>query len=118
MVPVIVPRSVCAQTAMAQSNTAITRNFMERISCQGTLTGQTCKRPNTISKNACDVKVVRLDLARGKTVSYLYEDHRLLQRADRPAGRVPAHGSCRTGTGVRRRASRSWRLPAGPARGY
>src|SRR5260370_15871597 len=37
---------------------------------------------------------VVLDIAAGKTISYVHEDYRLLQGPDRPAGRVPADGPC------------------------
>ena len=45
-------------------------------------------------------QIVRVDDAYttpGKTVSYLYEDDRLLQGSDRFAGSVTAYGSCRAG---------------------
>src|SRR5207253_2951610 len=60
---------------------------------------------------------VVLDTTRGKTISYPCEDHCLLQGPNRSAGRVPADGPCRTGAGVRRRASRSWGLSPRPACG-
>jgi hypothetical protein len=58
-----------------------------------------------------------LNSPRGKTISYLYEDHRLLEGPDRSAGGVPADGPCRTGAGVRSRASRSWGRSPRPACG-
>src|SRR5260370_4339242 len=60
---------------------------------------------------------VALDAAAGKTISYLYEDHRLLEGPNRSPGRVPADGPYRTGAGVRRRASRSGGLSPRPACG-
>ena len=49
--------------------------------------------------------VVALDIAAGKTISYLHEDRRILQGPDRSAGRVTAGGPYRARPGVRRRAS-------------